>query len=1047
MGNKYYKNTYHNILRLYCIPLLCLIFIIPGCKTISHDKKSSLEVIEQRLYKLNNLSCQQCQASLTKLKIDDFPQINDPNSIIVRSTSELLNKVNLVIELIDSGDKYAIENLGNASNVRNLPSNSQLSALIGNINIGTFSQPPQKGNKQRAIIDIFGDSVFAIIPAQYREQLLSLLSNPEKLKQVTETAAVFSQEKPVISEPEREIQNKEISIPSQNNSLSDTDAESISEKPESPKLPHANSTSVYAISDMGLEEEPKQQTQIQGSEKTSENNPDTDLPKTIKIVFKPANDIFQEPNDTIRSEVVEPENGNELLEMALPETLTLVQLLDLAGEHLDLDYVYNPTVIGNITVTLKLHGNLQGQMRVKDLYTLLETVLKFNNLAMIRRGNNLVAIVASDKVLEADPQFVGDDGEKLAVGDTVITRIFALKYVNASSVSKMLDNMKLGIAVTPMEDIQTLFVTCYAFRLSRIEQLVDMIDKPGRVRECRFRRIQYVTVKSLAEKIKTLAKELQGISITTSQPAQKPATAEPIKILTTTPATTGENVSVESRAKVPVFLDSDERTNRILMIGYEEELNLIEELINVLDIIPADQRVPETYTIKHLRASQALEKLRKMEVLKSSGSNENAGGASADSKDNILTEDPIVIILEATNQLLIKASQGQHVRIKEYLNYIDNVPEDSRSLEIYQIHYIAAGTVSKKLQELELISTGASAAALSPDSNSASITKPGTASSGEVPNFDIEKPDVVVNESSNELFIKANPEQHRRIASIIKRLDKKVAEEELSYKIYPLENSSPEHVASMLEKLIHEISANPDDKIEKPKNTSVRMSIVPDPNTFSLLIYTSEKNHKLVSDLIKSLDKRRPQVLIDVTLVEVTRNDTFEYDLNIVANANDGVINNIGITPLQTTTSGSLVEGGFNLLDKEGNPTGQTKAFYSDRNVQALLTAIRRKNYGRVLAQPKILVDDGQKGDISTIDQTTYLKDTIQVPNQGAPITTRSYEIIEAKLQLQIVPHISEGDLLRLDVHMSREDFGTRPSEGAPPDIKRNYRPCYSIQT
>ncbi|MBN1972388.1 MAG: type II and III secretion system protein, partial [Sedimentisphaerales bacterium] len=122
------------------------------------------------------------------------------------------------------------------------------------------------------------------------------------------------------------------------------------------------------------------------------------------------------------------------------------------------------------------------------------------------------------------------------------------------------------------------------------------------------------------------------------------------------------------------------------------------------------------------------------------------------------------------------------------------------------------------------------------------------------------------------------------------------------------------------------------------------------------------------------------------------------------------------------------------ILDSDGNPTGQTKAFYSDDKVQALLTAIRRKNYGRVLAQPKILVDDGQQGEISTIDQTTYSKETVQIPDQGSAITTSDYETIEATLLLQIVPHISEGDLLRLEVHMSREDFGTRPFEGAPPD-------------
>ncbi len=472
-----------------------------------------------------------------------------------------------------------------------------------------------------------------------------------------------------------------------------------------------------------------------------------------------------------------------------------------------------------------------------------------------------------------------------------------------------------------------------------------MIDIPGQVRECRFRRLQSVSAKSLTDKIKTLAGELPGITITTSQPAAQGDTL-PIQMLKTNASSTNENVSVGSGVRLPVYLDSDERTNRILMIGSGQELNLIEQLIDVLDISPLDLR----------------------------------------------------------------------------------------TLQIYQIKNVDAATVTKKLQELELISTGSPASALNPDSEKSSGPDVNRVSLGESSGFNVGKPQVVINESSNELFIKATPEQHSRIASIIRRLDRKVAEDELSYKIYPLENSSPDHVADMLEKLIKEKPANPDDKIEKPKNNEPRINIVPDPNTFSLLVYASEKNHKLIGDLIKDLDKRRPQVLIDATLVEITRTDNFEYDLNIVANSKGSVINNVVISPIQSATSQKLLETGFNLLDSDGNPNGLSKAFYSDDKVQALLTAMRKKDYGRILAQPKILVDDGQQGEISTIDQTTYSTDSIQVPTVGSPITTRSYQSIEAKLQLQIVPHISEGNLLRLEVHMSREDFGTRPAQDAPPD-------------
>jgi len=238
----------------------------------------------------------------------------------------------------------------------------------------------------------------------------------------------------------------------------------------------------------------------------------------------------------------------------------------------------------------------------------------------------------------------------------------------------------------------------------------------------------------------------------------------------------------------------------------------------------------------------------------------------------------------------------------------------------------------------------------------------------------------------------------------------------------------------MLERLLVETKEDKEGKIEKIANTQERITIVADPNTFSLIVYASQKNQEWIESLINRLDKRRPQVLIDVTLVEITRTDTFEYDLNLVANANDAVVGNIVIDSIQNVDSGSRLEAGFNLLDQDGNPTGQTQVFYSDEKVQALLTAIQRKNYGRVLAKPKVLVDDGQKGQIVTTDETTYVKESIQIPQTGTPITTRDFVPIQASIQLQITPHISEGDLLRLDVHLSRDDFGSRPLSGAPPD-------------
>ena len=202
------------------------------------------------------------------------------------------------------------------------------------------------------------------------------------------------------------------------------------------------------------------------------------------------------------------------------------------------------------------------------------------------------------------------------------------------------------------------------------------------------------------------------------------------------------------------------------------------------------------------------------------------------------------------------------------------------------------------------------------------------------------------------------------------------------YEIYALENQDPKDLAEVLTKLIQETFKDKEGKIEKvTKKTEEDIIIVPDENTFSLIVYASRKNQEWIKKLITSLDKRRPQVLIDVTLVEITRDDSFNYDLNIVTAAGEkmSLVTQNSLLPALTKTPTNKVEGSFNSLDSQGSPTGKTKAFYNDSHVQALLTAMQTKSYGRVLAKPKILVDDGSEGNITTKNTTSYQKSTVQL--------------------------------------------------------------------
>ncbi|UCD51426.1 MAG: type II and III secretion system protein, partial [Phycisphaerales bacterium] len=95
---------------------------------------------------------------------------------------------------------------------------------------------------------------------------------------------------------------------------------------------------------------------------------------------------------------------------------------------------------------------------------------------------------------------------------------------------------------------------------------------------------------------------------------------------------------------------------------------------------------------------------------------------------------------------------------------------------------------------------------------------------------------------------------------------------------------------------------------------------------------------------------------------------------------------------------------------------------------------------GRVLAKPKILVNDNQPGMIRTAD-TTYVRKTSSIPvssggagNDTTLIETAvDYQSYEAGITLNITPHVSQGELLRLDIELTRSDFRETADDEKPP--------------
>ncbi|MBN1804910.1 MAG: hypothetical protein JW837_06640 [Sedimentisphaerales bacterium] len=905
--------------RLIVLSMALLVF--STCLSAAQEGES--ESMQYKIFPLKYITVEQGKEYLTDAGIGTVSSFPGSSALLVTANSCDLIKTMAILNLVDSQDRFKVSKLSGACVGKNFPSNEQIASRLDNISIGDFSNPPAVNAKYRAMIDVHNGQVVVIAPTRKLNVILSA-----------------------------------IEVLSNNGDSLSQDNSGTAGNRSAPELPRPDMSSLPIAVESNINAQPS----------------------TVATMLEKGMPELPAPAKSDKSDSAV--NGEDTIQLALPEKLSIGDFLGFVGEYLHLNYLYDESKVKG-DITLRRHGRLRGPIKLKELYPLLESVLQFHGFVMTRRGD-LVTIVPAEEAQSIDPEFY-PDSKDVPVGDAVITKIFELQHIDTANAKNLLDSMKIAVDVKEIPETKTLIITGFTYRMPRIGSLLDLVDKPGEPKKFKSRQLKYTMAETIAPKIEALAEQLGTVSITIAEEPKEAPKPSPRRAGETTAAYTARirresqltarktSTATTDQSKPSVYLDTDERTNRILMIGTQEQLDEVEELIDTLDVAQWGLRSPKLYKIVHVDAEEVRKKLEELQII--SPVTRSAYSYSSDSSR----------ITGGTQQTPAATTT--------------RAPVTTRPT-----------TTSSPLSFRE--------------------STPG-------------EPQVVVVEQTNSLLVNATAEDHAHIAKIIAYVDSEMEEEEIPYKIYELENQSPEHLFTILEPLIQETVLDKEGKIEQViKKQDDQITVVPDPNTFSLVVYASKKNQLWIGDLIHKLDQRRPQVLIDVTLVQISKNDAFDYDLNLIQSfpdlvATSGLTGAImpGVAAGASNLVSKLMESGRDrFIDFQSNG-GNGIGFYGDKHINALITAMEQKDYGRVLAKPKILVNDNEIGRIETTDKTYVKKETGAVVEGSVGVVTTGFDFqaYDAGITLEIVPHISRGDLLRLDITLNRDDFGTITGD-RPPD-------------
>jgi general secretion pathway protein D len=197
--------------------------------------------------------------------------------------------------------------------------------------------------------------------------------------------------------------------------------------------------------------------------------------------------------------------------------------------------------------------------------------------------------------------------------------------------------------------------------------------------------------------------------------------------------------------------------------------------------------------------------------------------------------------------------------------------------------------------------------------------------------------------------------------------------------------------------------------------------IVADTKTNTLLIVSTEAEYAKIEAAIRRLDVTPMQVLIDVTVAEVTLNDNLSYGTQFFLShqGNSAILSNAqSSTPTTVDTTGATTNSSLFNGQLAPNFPGFAIA-RAVGNVQFAIQALKAITNVKIVSSPKLLVLDRQQARLEVGDLVPIISQTAQgVVTADSPIVN-SVQYQQTGVILTVTPHVNSGGLVTMDIDQS----------------------------
>ncbi len=468
-------------------------------------------------------------------------------------------------------------------------------------------------------------------------------------------------------------------------------------------------------------------------------------------------------------------------------------------------------------------------------------------------------------------------------------------------------------------------------------------------------------------------------------------------VISTVAEATGKNFIIDPRVKGKVTIisstpmDKDQLYQVFLAILDVHGFTAVPSSGNVIKILPdsdakhsgtpsqgsGEEMVTQVVEIKHIAAAQLVPILRPLVPPQ--------GHLAAHAQTNVL------IIADRVSN------------IKRLLKIIDKVDEPSGSeIEVVQLQHASASEVVRVLNSLQQKSKKSKSKA--------------------------NRPTLVADERTNSILMGGDKSARLALKTLIAHLDTPSETVGNTHVIY-LHYAKAKDLVSVLTGVGKVKSKKGLKGKSSSRQNNSQFNIQADESSNTLVITAPPDVFRSLQSVIRKLDVRRAQVLVEAIIAEVAMNKTNELGMQwFVDGSQSGIapvgatsfgspsLGDVGAAVLQTNASGTPPANAASLLGS-GLTLGLGR-FNSDvLNFGGLLRALAGTSEANLLSTPNIITMDNEEAEIFVGREVSVPSGSFTQPAGGSstnPFTT--FKPKQVGIRLKVKPQINEGDAIKLEL-------------------------------